>query len=173
MGNQLAAATVLLARTGDEAAFSRLVEAYHADMARVAYVTCGDRAMAEDAVQAAWLIAWRKLRSVRDVDRVRSWLLAVTANEARQLARRSRRVVELVVDPPGDPAGDPSTRAGRLDLQNALARMSVADRTILAMHYGAGLTIEELGTAVGASPGAARKRLWRAVARLRKELRHA
>ena len=82
------ASTVALAGAGDEAAFSQLVAAYHADMARVAFVACGDRELAEDAVQSAWLVAWKKLHSLRDPDRVRPWLLAVTANEARQLLRR-------------------------------------------------------------------------------------
>jgi RNA polymerase sigma-70 factor (ECF subfamily) len=173
ISGQISAATVQLARTGDAAAFACLVAAYHADMARVAYVVCGDRAMAEDAVQAAWLVAWRKLRSLRDEDRVRAWLLAVTANEARQLARRRRPVVELEVDTPDDPRRDPSLRVERLDLRNALIRLSPDDRTVLAMHYGTGLSAEELGAAIGSSPEAARKRLWRAVARLRKELGHA
>src|SRR5512135_2569680 len=96
IAGQTIAATVALAGAGDEAAFARLVAAYHADMARLAFVVCGDRELAEDAVQAAWLVAWRKLRSVRDADRVRPWLLSVTANEARQIVRRRRGpIVEI------------------------------------------------------------------------------
>jgi len=90
MGGQTVASTVALAGAGDEAAFARLVVSYHADMARVAFTVCGDRELAEDAVQSAWLVAWRKLHSLRDPDRVRPWLLAVTANEARQIVRRRR-----------------------------------------------------------------------------------
>jgi DNA-directed RNA polymerase specialized sigma24 family protein len=51
MGGQTVASTVVLARAGDEAAFSQLVATYHADMARVAFIACGDRELAEDAVQ--------------------------------------------------------------------------------------------------------------------------
>ncbi|HJW21173.1 MAG TPA: sigma-70 family RNA polymerase sigma factor, partial [Candidatus Limnocylindrales bacterium] len=132
IGGQTLVSTVRLATMGDEAAFASLVAAYHADMARVAYVACGDRATAEDAVQAAWLVAWRKLRSLRDAGRIRAWLLAVTANEARQLVRRRGRVVELDLDPPSDPSTDPSRRVDRLDLRRALAHLSADDRSILA-----------------------------------------
>jgi RNA polymerase sigma factor (sigma-70 family) len=172
MGTRTLASTVALAGAGDEAAFSMIVAAYHADMARVAFVACGDRELAEDAVQSAWLVAWRKLHSLRDPDRVRPWLLAVTANEARQLLRRRHGpVAEIHVEIPGDPRGDPSTGIERLDLRRALGRLSPDDRALLAMHYVVDLGSDELGAALGTSPSAARTRLSRVVDRLRKELR--
>ena len=66
VGSRTLASTVALAGAGDEAAFAQLVASYHADMARVAFVACGDRELAEDAVQSAWLVAWKKLHSLRD-----------------------------------------------------------------------------------------------------------
>ena len=69
---------------GDEIAFAWIVEAHHVDMRRVSFVICGDRDMAEDAVQQAWQIAWRKLATIREPNRLRSWLVAVAANETRQ-----------------------------------------------------------------------------------------
>ena len=172
MGNQTVASTVALAGAGDEAAFAQVVASYHADMARVAFAACGDRELAEDAVQAAWLIAWKKLHSLRDPERVRPWLLAVTANEARQfLRRRHGPVVEIDVEAPGDNRNDPSAGIERLDLRRALAHLSPDDRALVVMHYVIDLSSDELGAAVGASPSAARMRLSRIVDRLRKELR--
>ncbi len=172
MGGSTVASTVALAGAGDEAAFAQLVAAYHADMARVAFAACGDRELAEDAVQAAWLVAWRKLHSLRDPDRVRPWLLAVTANEVRQLVRRRHGpVVGIDVDVTADRRADPSTGVERIDLRRALAHLSPDDRTLLAMHYAVDLSSDELATAVGTSPSTARKRLSRAIDRLRKELR--
>ncbi len=172
MGSPTVASTVALAGAGDEAAFAQLVATYQADMARVAFVMCGDRALAEDAVQSAWLVAWRKLRSLRDPARVRPWLLSVTANEARQIIRRRRGpVVEIVVEAPGDPRSDPSAGIERLDLRRALAHLAPDDRALLAMRYVVDLSSDELGQAVGTSSSAARMRLSRAVDRLRKELR--
>jgi RNA polymerase sigma-70 factor (ECF subfamily) len=172
MGNQTVASTVALAGAGDEAAFAQVVASYHADMARVAFAVCGDRELAEDAVQAAWLIAWKKLHSLRDPSRVRPWLLAVTANEARQLLRRRHGpVVEIDVEAPGDNRNDPSAGIERLDLRRALAHLSPDDRALVAMHYVIDFSSDELGAAVGTSPSAARMRLSRIVDRLRKELR--
>lgn len=171
-GRENVASTVALAGTGDEAAFAQLVATYHADMARVAFAACGDRELAEDAVQSAWLIAWKKLHSLRDPDRVRPWLLSVALNEARQIVRRRRGpVVEIDVEAPGDPRGDPGAGIERLDLLRALARLSPDDRALLAMRYVVDVGSEELGAVVGTSPSAARMRLSRIVDRLRKELR--
>ena len=52
---------VRAAMEGDEAAFTELVERHHRDLQRVAYVICRDPALAEDAAQAAWTIAWRRI----------------------------------------------------------------------------------------------------------------
>lgn len=170
-GGQVVASTIELAGAGDEAAFAQLVATYHADMARVAFVACGDRELAEDAVQSAWLVAWRKLHSLRDPDRIRPWLLSVTMNEARQLLRRRHGpVVAARVELPGDARGDPSTGIERLDLRRALAHLSPEERALLAMRYVVDLRSDELAMAVGTSPSTARTRLCRVVDRLRKEL---
>src|SRR5512141_2794514 len=103
-------AALRLAVDGDEAAVTQIVAAYQWDKTRVAYGVCGDPELALDAVQSAWLISWRKLRTVRQPDHLRSWLVAVTANEAREIVRRRHpgSVVELVLDPPDTDAPDPA-----------------------------------------------------------------
>jgi RNA polymerase sigma-70 factor (ECF subfamily) len=157
---------------GDEAAFARIVAAYHADMIRVAYGICGEPDLALDAVQAAWLIAWRKLRTVRDPERLRSWLVAVAANEARHVVRGRRpgRVVELELAPPDRVAPDPAAEIRRLDLVNALRRLKADERSLIAMRYGAELDSTEIGSLLGISASGVRARLSRLMGRLRKEL---
>jgi Sigma-70 region 2 len=93
------ASVLTRAAGGDAAAFAQIVEKHHTDLRRVSYVICGDLDLAEDAVQQAWQIAWRKLATLRDPDRLRSWLVAVAANETRQLVRRRRRRPEVELEP--------------------------------------------------------------------------
>jgi RNA polymerase sigma-70 factor, ECF subfamily len=162
---------------GDEVAFARIVAAYHADMVRVAYGVCGDADLALDAVQAAWLIAWRKLHTVREPDHLRSWLVAVAANEARHVARRGGRghVREIPVETwDGDPDGpdgiDTDAEIRRLDLVNALRRLSPDERSLVALRYGAGLDSSEIAPLLGLSASGVRARLMRVMGRLRKEL---
>jgi len=157
---------------GDEAAFTRIVTAYHWDMVRVAYGVCGESDLALDAVQAAWLVAWRKLRNVHQANHLRSWLVAVAANEARDIVRRrhSGSVVELALESPDADAADPAAEIGELDLRNALHRLKPEDRSLIALRYGAELDSAEIGPLLGISASGVRARLSRIMGRLRKEL---
>jgi RNA polymerase sigma factor (sigma-70 family) len=167
------AGAVALAAAGDEVAFARIVEAHHDDMTRVCFVICGDLDIADEAVQAAWPIVWRKVGSLRDPGRLRPWLVSIAANEARLLIRRRRRrtIVELAVSDATAPDVDPAGRVSDIDLTNALARLDPDDRVLLALRYVAGFDSTELAQATGRSPSGTRARLARLLARLRTELR--
>jgi RNA polymerase sigma factor (sigma-70 family) len=166
------AGVVALAVAGDEAAFARIIRAHHDDMTRVSFVISGDLLIADEAVQAAWSIIWRKLGSLREPDRLRPWVVSVAANEARQLirSRRRRTVVELAVGATSASAVDPAARVGDLDLANALARLNPDDRALLALRYVAGFDSTELARATGRSASGTRARLARLLDRLRTEL---
>jgi RNA polymerase sigma factor (sigma-70 family) len=151
------------------------VDAHHADMSSVCFVvTGGDADLTEEAVQAAWPIAWRKLDTIRDPERLRPWLISIAVNQARQLSRRRRRGRVLEISVGGDASatanGDPGSRAGDIDLRNALAGMSSDDRALVALRYVAGFDSNELARAQGMSPSGTRARLARLLGRLRSEL---
>jgi RNA polymerase sigma factor (sigma-70 family) len=158
---------------GDDAAFARIVAAHHEDMRRVCVVVCGDETIAEDAVHAAWAIAWRKLGAVREPARLRPWLVSIAVNEARQLLRRQRRQVlhEIPVDASVESGtSDPWLAIGAIDLRNALLHLKPEDRALLAMRYVAGFDATELARATGLSPSGTRARLARLLTRLEREL---
>jgi RNA polymerase sigma factor (sigma-70 family) len=163
---------VARAADGDVDAFETIVGVYHDDMARIAYLITRDVELTQDAVQAAWPIAWRGLRGLREPQRLRQWLMAIAANEARQMMRRQRRhpVTELREVDAGSSDGDPGTRAGQIDLRAALARLSPEERSLLALRYVAGFDAMEIARTVGLSASGVRSRLSRLVAHLRTEL---
>jgi RNA polymerase sigma-70 factor (ECF subfamily) len=167
-------ATVRRAAEGDATAFAHLVAAHHASMMRVAYVIVGDAAVASDAAQAAWAIAWQRLGGLRDPAQVRAWLVAIAANEARQALRRGRRrpVVDLSasLDQRGD--GDPAESIGLVDLERALRRLKPEERSLIALRYVAGLDSTEIAAQLGGSASGVRSRLSRILDRLRTDLDH-
>ena len=155
---------------GDEVAFARIVDAHHADMARIAYFVCGDLDIAEEAEQSAWAVAYRRLRDLRDPDRLRPWLMAVAANEARQIARSRRRrtVREIAVVDPTRPRD--IDHAAMIDLADALGRLDPKDRAIVGMRFVGGFESAEIGRAMGMTASGVRVRLHRLLERLRKDL---
>ena len=167
--------TVRLAAQGDEAAFTRLVSEHRAAMARVAFVICGDPEATHDAVQSAWSIAWRRLHTLRDPEQVRPWLVAIAANEARQIMRAQRRrpVIDISDAPEQDAGGNPGDVIGLVDLQRALAHLKPDDRRLLALRFVAGLDSTEIARHTGLSASGVRSRLARLVDRLRTDIDHA
>lgn len=164
---------VEMAAAGDETAFARIVAAHHDAMERVAYIVTGDLDLADDATAAAWSLAWRRLSSLREPAKLRSWLVSIAANEARGLARSRRRHPVLEIEVAAEIASDDfdlSARETDVDLANALARLDPDDRTLLALRYVAGFDSFELARATGRSASGTRARLARLLARLRTEL---
>jgi RNA polymerase sigma factor (sigma-70 family) len=171
--NEDLTALIASAVDGEDVAFARIVAANHDDMRRVCVFITRDHELADDAVQAASSIAWRKLGSLKEPDRLRPWLTSVAVNEARKLLkkriRRSER--EVIMDLSASPGGgDPAAGISSLDLRAAMGRLDPDDRALLAMRYIAGFNATELATAIGISPSGTRNRLERLLARLRQEL---
>ena len=179
MAAEVPSESIASAAAGDEVAFTQIVARYHDDLVRVAYLVSGDGEVAQDAAQAAWAIAWRKLHTIRDGSRLRPWLVSIAANEARHARRRTARraITEQPIDGPvGWELASPDgavDHARRLDLMAALQRLPETDRTIVAMRFGLGMSSEEIGPAVGLRASGARARLARALGRLRKDLTDA
>lgn len=165
---------VARAAAGDEAAFARLVAEHHASMAKVAYAITGEVDSASDSVQAAWSVAWQRLRHLRDPQAVGPWLVAVAANEARQAVRRRRRrpVVDLsaIAEPAGGP--DPADRIETVDLARVLRTLDADERTLLALRFVGGLDSAAIATHLGMSASGVRSRLSRLIERLRGDLDH-
>jgi RNA polymerase sigma-70 factor (ECF subfamily) len=173
MADRQRAGLLASAAAGDEIAFRRIIAEHHEDMRRVAVYITRDRSMAEEATQAAWLIAWKKIGSVRDEAHLRPWLVSVAAYEAKHVlrSRRRRAKVEVSTDTSGEAGGtDPATGVAAMDLRAALDRLDPDDRALLAMRYVAGFDSNELAAALGISPSGTRNRLERLRARLREEL---
>ena len=88
----------------DHAAFERLMRRYNSRLFRIARAILKDDAEAEDAVQDAYLEAFRHIGEFRGQSQVATWLTRIAINQALMRLRRHKR--ERVVVPfPGDTGG--------------------------------------------------------------------
>jgi RNA polymerase sigma-70 factor (ECF subfamily) len=162
------------ARAGDTAAFGELVRRHQQAALRVAAVISGSTDDARDIVQDAMIKAFRALSTHRGDGAVRSWLLRVVANEAknhvRSQTRRRRRDdhhagLELRATTGADePALD---RIDQAALAAALGRLRDDDRAVLGCRFVAGLTEAETAAVLGLPAGTVKSRTSRALDRLR------
>ena len=162
---------IRLARTGDDGAFARLVEAYQVPVYNLCYRMLGDHAQAEDAAQEAFLRAYRNLRRYDPTRRFATWLLSIASHYCIDQIRK-RRLKTLSIDdvPPflerADDLPGPeealARREQQLAVQSLLAKLGPQDRAAMIMRYWFEFSYEEIGDALSLSVSAVKSRLHRA-----------
>jgi DNA-directed RNA polymerase specialized sigma24 family protein len=122
------------ARAGDHGAFRELIDLEGDGCYAIAFRIVRDVERAQDAVQEAFLIAWRDLPQLRDADRFKPWLhrLLVRAcyAESRRSAAGPPRVRELIVEPATERDFTIDV-ANRDDMDRVVRRLSPEHRAVL------------------------------------------
>jgi RNA polymerase sigma-70 factor (ECF subfamily) len=154
-----------------ERAFTEVIGPLVQPAFRLACAMLHDRTAAEDAVQEASLRAWRKLDRLDDATNLRSWYLGIVANECRN-ARRKRWLTRVGTGlPRGASVASHEERSVRSeDLRRALHRLRHEDRLVIALYFYLDMPVDEVAAVIGTSADAARRRLYRAIHRLRPDI---
>jgi len=137
---------------------------------RLACAMLHDPQAAEDVVQEASLIAWRKVGRLADPTRLRAWFLGIVANECRNARRRRWWGVRLGLPAELSVLSGEDRMASRADMRTALLRLPHADRLVVTLYFYLDMPMAEIATVAGTSVDAARRRLYRAVRRLRPDV---
>jgi RNA polymerase sigma factor (sigma-70 family) len=147
----------------------------HADMVySAARRQLGNSAMADDVMQAVFMLLWRKAGSIRGS--VAGWLVKTThfaCRDARKLAARRRyheRAAAAMKREQSDVESEPDWETYANVLDEAMARLRSKDRDAVALRYFRGLTFKQVGLAMGTGEDAAKKRVGRAIGRLRETM---
>jgi RNA polymerase sigma-70 factor, ECF subfamily len=100
-------------RRGDEAAFVRLVQSLHGSMLRLAMFHVGERTVAEEVVQDAWVGVLQQLDRFEGRSSLKTWVLRIVSNRAKTRAVRERRTVPISALPGGHDADEPAVDPDR------------------------------------------------------------
>ncbi|MGH2558331.1 MAG: RNA polymerase sigma factor [Thermomicrobiales bacterium] len=156
---------VARARAGDPVAFERLFELYHAPILNYLHRMVGDRALAEDLTQDAFVKAYRALPNTRPDLAFKAWIYRIATNTAISHMRR-KKLVQWVPFL----AGQEHASDERID--RAVSRKYDVEQTLekLPRHYAAalllrhyqGLSLAETAAALDITENAAKLRLFRA-----------
>jgi RNA polymerase sigma-70 factor (ECF subfamily) len=163
------------ARDGDGRAFASLVEPHLAVLYRITARACGDRALAEDAVQDALTLAYERLSTYQPGTSFRAFLAAYSVRKAQTLLRgeRRRRAREESSDPPEHLPGPAElVRASHAAerVRAALSRLPEKRRAAAMLRLDAELSYAEIAQAVGSTEGSARVLVHMALKELREQL---
>jgi RNA polymerase sigma-70 factor (ECF subfamily) len=158
------------ARDGDNDAFSQLVDLDGDLSFAIAYRILRDVERAQDAVQQAFLHAWRELPRLRDPDRFSPWLYRLVVNACYEEFRRHRRWTSLVSVLPleGPSSSDPTLTVDDRDtLDRAYDRLTPEHRAVFVLHHHIGLPLADIADIVGVPVGTVKSRLHHATRSLR------
>lgn len=158
----------------DDARFEALVDRHAAAIHQLAFAIVGPDEAA-DVTQDVLVLAWQRLSQLRDESSQAAWLRRIVVNrclDRGRAASRRVRTIELAADddrrhprtdPPALPGFDPTIEA-------ALRRLPVAQRAVIALHYAADLSIDDVADGLHIPIGTAKSRLAAALERLRRDL---
>ncbi|MCC7437776.1 MAG: RNA polymerase sigma factor [Armatimonadetes bacterium] len=162
------------AQHGEVAAFEQL---YHRHVGRVnmlCYRLSGDKNLAEDLTQEAFIKAWERLPQFRGESTFGTWLHRLAVNvalgERRQSERRQARVIALDdLSTLPDPAHTPQLETA-LDLEQAIAGLPPGARAVFVLHDVEGYRHEEIAQMTGIAIGTSKSQLSRARTLLKEAL---
>ena len=163
-------------RSRDQAAFARLVRR-HVDMV---YATAlrrvrGDRHLAEDVTQATFIILARRAHAFDERTLVAGWLHRAAGyaagnalkTESRRQAHERRAAENAMTCTDETRTTDDRWSEVEPLLDGAMDELGATDRAAVVMRFHQSMSVEETAAALGVSPEAAKKRLRRAIVKLR------
>ncbi len=161
---------------GDPDALGTLYDRFGRLAYGLAFRILRDQALAEDAVQEAFLAVWRSADAYkRERAKPSTWILTVVHRRAVDLVRREERrrgePLEAAPEPTSAPVDEDATlRERRAAVQAALSELPGDQRQALELAYYGGLTQSELAERLGVPLGTVKSRMFAGLGRLRELL---
>ena len=167
------------AREGDQAAFTRLVEAYQTPVYNLAYRMLGNMVEAEDAAQETFIRAYRRLDTYDPSRKFSSWLLAIASHYCVDVLRRRRMnylsfdelppMVELSMPRTTQPEQVVVSQQQADAVQKLLDTLPASYRTPVILRYWYDMSYREIAETMGVTESTIKTRLHRARAKLAKQ----
>ena len=174
---------------GDRTIFTAMMRRHNQTLYRTARSILKDDAEAEDAVQEAYLLAYRAMSGYRAEAKLSTWLVRIVVNEAIGRKRKQNRRAEVIwlsgdsetdakpsgTDDMDEASHDQPERAAMRAETRSLIEASIdslpdAFRTVFVLRAVEELTVEETSVSLGIPPATVRTRYFRARALLRDAL---
>jgi RNA polymerase sigma-70 factor (ECF subfamily) len=171
---------VVLAATGDKAAFAQIYERYYSRAFRLAYSFTGNRGGAEDLTQEIFMRAFQRLESFGGQSSFATWFYRLAVNHSLNYRRKEKiglqdnagERLELLAHPSTHPEAEVLQNQIRAEIHAALLELQEEMRMVIILKDIEGLNYEEISERMNCSQGTVASRLNRARKQLAKKLKH-
>ncbi|MBE9520332.1 MAG: RNA polymerase sigma factor [Proteobacteria bacterium] len=171
------------ARQGNRGAFQKLVSLFQEDIYRMLYYRTYSRMDAEDLSQEVFVQAYKKINSLKNAERFKSWLYSIAANRFRDFTRKRKLLTFFglsssdVLDSLADNSDDSSNRVLEKmeqekfwhQVKKLLADLSDLEREVFTMRFMDQLKIGEIAIVLQKNESTVKTHLYRALQKMKKQ----
>ncbi len=168
--------------SGDEAAFSDLVQKYQKSVHALAWRKIGDFHIAEEITQDTFLLAHKKLASLKNPNQFAGWLYVIADRCCKAWFRKKRIHTQSIettsvetleraayADYACEQREDAAVEHRRKIVQKLMEKLPESERTVMVLYYLGEMNCAEISKFLGVSPNTVKSRLKRARKRLQNE----
>ncbi len=168
--------------SGDEAAFSELVQKYQKSVHALAWRQIGDFHIAEEITQDTFLQAHKKLSSLKNPNQFAGWLYVIADRRCKAWFRKKKLHTQSLeatsvetlekaayADYVCEEREDAAVEHRRKIVQKLMEKLPESERTVMVLHYLGEMSCEAISKFLGVSPNTVKSRLQRARKRLQNE----
>jgi RNA polymerase sigma-70 factor (ECF subfamily) len=168
---------VLKAQSGDKVALDELFQSIQLPLYRYILSLVEEPSLAEDVLQEAFVLIYRKIYWLREPQLFRAWAYRIANREAFKWLEKEKRwskqirdesIMEDIVAPSADEKFEPELEAY---LPQLLSDVSPASRSVIVLHYMHEMSLDEVAEVLGIAVGTAKSRLAYGLQSLRKMMK--
>lgn len=153
----------------DEQTYLKLIQQCERSMYRISLSILWNDADSADAVQQAIFKGWIKRRQLRDMEKFKSWIMAILVNECRNLQRKNLKQANIV-DFLMDEAKLKAHARENIELQDAIKGLPEHYRLPILLHYMEGYPVKDIARILDISENRVTERMYRGRRKLEEAL---
>lgn len=148
-----------------------LFQNYEVDIYRMAYLYVKNKHDALDVVQETAYRSFKKIGTLKNPEFLKTWLIKIAKSCATDLLRKHKKVIYLNPEHTELLGSDEDDIPLTLSLKELIETLSEGEKNIVFLKFYYGYTFNEIAEIEGSPPGTVKSVLYRALAKLRKQVR--
>jgi len=159
------------AQKGDEDAYIKLFQYYEADIYRIAYVYVKNKHDALDIVQETAYKSFSKIKTLKNPDFFKTWLIRIAVNSALTFLKKEKKVIRLSMSEVNSVEANVSDLSLSITLRDLIDRLNETEKSVILLKYYFLHTFDEIANILAMPLGTVKTISYRSLNKLRKEIK--